>query len=103
MTLSSSSTAYSPGPISKPGDVTALGWNCQKEFILASALSTGHTIIWDLRTKSQIKTLTYAAPGLGGGGPGGNGGRGAVSSVCWHPEDVRPLCREDAFVDPRRS
>lgn len=71
--------------------MTSLAWNSQKEFILASALSTGHTIIWDLRTKTQIKTLSYTAPGLGGGGPNGNAGRGAVSSVCWHPENVRPL------------
>ena len=90
--ISSTSIHYTPGSTaSKPGDVTSLAWNNQKEYILASALSTGYTVIWDLRNKTQIRTLQYAGAGAGGGGGGGGqglGGRAAMSSVCWHPDNV---------------
>lgn len=81
-TISANSRHYTPGSTaSKPGDVTSVAWNPKAEYILASSLSSGYTIIWDLRAKKEIKTLSY------GGGPVGSS-RSSVSSVCWHPENV---------------
>jgi WD40 repeat protein len=92
-TLSSTSTHYTPGSgCSKPGDVTSLAWNSQKEHILASSLSSGYCIIWDLRSKKEIRTFQYGGAASSGGPMGavgaGAGGRVAMSSVCWHPENV---------------
>lgn len=102
-TISSSSVHYTPGSTaSKPGDVTSLAWNAQAEYILASSLSTGYTIIWDLRKKTQIRTLQYSGPSGSAGGPfgGASGSRASMSSVCWHPENVSLMACFPAASDP---
>lgn len=103
--LSATSTHYTPGSgCSKPGDVTSLAWNSQKEHILASSLSSGFCIIWDLRSKKEIRTFQYGGAASTGGPMGavgaGAGGRVAMSSVCWHPENVSLIshCAGDSLA-----
>lgn len=78
----------------KPGDITSLAWNHETPQILASSLSSGYTIIWDVRKRKHVKTLSYGGAGSTGGmsglGFGGSltGGRAAMSSVLWSPKDV---------------
>ena len=62
--------------------------------MLASASSTGYTVVWDLRGRREVIALAYGGGNIGGsGGLGGargvgiGGGRG-VSDVAWHPDNV---------------
>jgi protein transport protein SEC31 len=82
--LTNPSTPYTPGPKSqKLDDITSVGWNGQVQHILATTSSTGHTVVWDLRNRKEVMTLS--APNTGGL----NAGRRSISSVAWHPDVVR--------------
>ncbi|CAO1623334.1 unnamed protein product [Sympodiomycopsis kandeliae] len=90
---------YSPGaPSSKLDEITSLAWNSSVAHILASASSTGYTIVWDLRNKREVVQLSYGG-GVGTAGAGHlqngaggaasaltPGGRRGMSAVAWHPE-----------------
>jgi hypothetical protein len=94
--LKDPSAPYSPGTrSSKLEDVTALAWNVQVPHVLATASTTGYTVVWDLRGKREVVALTYGGgPGAMGGPVGGGGmslgGRRGMSDVAWHPNNVCP-------------
>lgn len=93
--LTNPSTPYTPGPKSqKLDDITSVGWNGQVQHILATTSSTGHTVVWDLRNRKEVMTLS--APNTGGL----NGGRKSISSVVWHPDVV---CFEKRREDGNRE
>lgn len=64
------------------------------QHVLASASSTGYTVVWDLRGKREVVALAYgggsaAFPGQAQNGRGlGVGSRRGMSDVAWHPENV---------------
>lgn len=82
--LTKPDTPYTPGQKSqKLDDITSVGWNGQVQHILATSSSTGHTVVWDLRNRKEVMTLS--APNTGGI----NASRRSISSVVWHPDVVR--------------
>lgn len=117
--MTSPAKPFSPGTRSRSLDsITSLAWNPSVVHILASSSNTGHTVVWDLKSKREITALSFASGGAtglgpggfgaGGGGAGGAGGLGAAgfggasgaggagvgglgghSAVKWHPENVR--------------
>ncbi|GAA5877749.1 hypothetical protein JCM8547_001527 [Rhodosporidiobolus lusitaniae] len=111
--LSQPSKPFSPGQRSRSLDsITSLAWNPSVVHILASSSNTGSTVVWDLKSKREITSLSYSGggpTGLGpggfgggglggggfggfGGGPGaGMGGLGGTSVVKWHPENPTKL------------
>ncbi|KAJ3111982.1 protein transport protein S31 [Phlyctochytrium bullatum] len=69
---------YSPGTRSqKLEDVTTLAWNRQVVYILATASNNGNTVIWDLRNRREVITLTH---------PGGR--RPPITGIAWNPDNV---------------
>jgi protein transport protein SEC31 len=82
------SKPYSPGTrSSKLDEITSLGWNRQVPHVLATASTTGYTVVWDLRNKREVVSLTYG--GAPTGGPAGSmGGRRGMSDIAWHPDNV---------------
>lgn len=85
-------------------DVSAVGWNRVVQSVLAASSVNGYTVVWDIREANgqkgrEVSALSYSGAGAGypgQGGPGyggqwgGPGGRpGGVSSVVWHPDNVR--------------
>lgn len=61
--------------------------------VLATASTTGYTVVWDLRGKREVVALTYGGgPGAMGGPLGGGGvsagGRRGMSDLAWHPNNV---------------
>ncbi|KZV73883.1 hypothetical protein PENSPDRAFT_749733 [Peniophora sp. CONT] len=90
------SKPYSPGAKSnKLEDISALAWNNQVAHVLASASTSGYTVVWDLRHKREVVALTYGAGGgpVMGGVQGGlaYGARRGMSDVAWHPENATRL------------
>ncbi|CEP18892.1 hypothetical protein [Parasitella parasitica] len=84
--LTKPDTPYTPGQKSqKLDDITSVGWNGQVQHILATSSSTGHTVVWDLRNRKEVMTLS--APNAGGL----NAGRRSISSVVWHPDVATQL------------
>ncbi|EPB88539.1 hypothetical protein HMPREF1544_04652 [Mucor circinelloides 1006PhL] len=84
--LTKPDTPYTPGQKSqKLDDITSVGWNGQVQHILATSSSTGHTVVWDLRNRKEVMTLS--APNTGGI----NAGRRSISSVVWHPDVATQL------------
>ncbi|KAK4520675.1 uncharacterized protein ATC70_006553 [Mucor velutinosus] len=84
--LTKPDTPYTPGQKSqKLDDITSVGWNGQVQHILATSSSTGHTVVWDLRNRKEVMTLS--APNTGGI----NTGRRSISSVVWHPDVATQL------------
>ncbi|KAI9476117.1 MAG: hypothetical protein EXX96DRAFT_575849 [Benjaminiella poitrasii] len=84
--LTNPNTPYSPGPKSqKLEDITSVGWNGQVQHILATSSATGHTVVWDLRNRKEVMTLS--APNMGGI----NASRRSISSVVWHPDVATQL------------
>ncbi|KAG8835102.1 protein transport protein S31 [Serendipita sp. 399] len=78
---------YSPGSrSSRLDEITALSWNTGVQQILATASSTGFTVVWDLRGKREVVALSYSA----GGGPMQSSRRGQ-SAVAWHPNNSTRL------------
>ena len=76
---------------SKLEDVTALAWNVQVAHVLATASTTGYTVVWDLRGQREVVALTYGGAGNMGGPMGGGmnmGGRRGMSDIAWHPMNV---------------
>jgi protein transport protein SEC31 len=81
--LTKPDTPYSPGAkSSKLEDITSVGWNGQVQHILATSSSTGHTVVWDLRNRREVMTLSAPISG------GINAGHRSISSVVWHPDNV---------------
>jgi hypothetical protein len=82
--LTSLAKPFSPGTRSRSLDsITSLAWNPSVVHILASSSNTGHTVVWDLKSKREITALSFAsggATGLGaaGFGSGPGGGLGAA-------------------------
>eukprot|EP00047_Mylnosiga_fluctuans_P021472 m.105110 g.105110 ORF g.105110 m.105110 type:complete len:1295 (+) comp8909_c0_seq2:143-4027(+) len=67
-----------PGPKPYPADdVSAVAWNRQVQYILASAAATGRTILWDLRMSKPI--ITLSDPKM------------HTRSLCWHPDQATQL------------
>jgi len=56
------------------GEVTALGWNSSVPYILATALTAGSVVVWDLKESKPWCTLRDAH-------------RASVSDLAWNPED----------------
>ncbi|KAI7903232.1 uncharacterized protein BX663DRAFT_551537 [Cokeromyces recurvatus] len=84
--LTNPNTPYTPGPKSqKLEDITSVGWNGQVQHILATSSATGHTVVWDLRNRKEVMTLS--APNMGGI----NASRRSISSVVWHPDVATQL------------
>lgn len=95
-------------------DVSAVGWNRVVQSVLAASSTNGYTVVWDIREANgqkgrEVSALSYSGAAMGypgqPGGPGyggqwgGPGGRpGGVSSVVWHPENVRPVLPRDSPV-----
>ena len=59
---------------------------------------SGYTVVFDLKNKREVVSLSYAgaAPGLGQqapwmGQPGAGGRRSPVSAVAWHPSNPTKL------------
>lgn len=78
--LNNLSKSYSPGNRSQRlEDVTALAWNRQVFYILASASNNGSTVVWDLRNRKEIICLAHPA------------GRRPISSMAWHPDNPTQL------------
>ena len=63
-------------------DITSVGWNGQVQHILATSSSNGHTVVWDLRNRKEVMTLSAPNSGV-------ISGRKNISSVVWHPDVVR--------------
>ncbi|KAJ1566259.1 protein transport protein S31, partial [Cladochytrium tenue] len=75
--LEDPSKPYSPGTRSQRlEDVSALAWNRQVFYILATGSNNGNSVIWDLRNRKEIICLTHP------------GGRRSISSLAWHPDNV---------------
>lgn len=80
--LTKPDTPYNPGPkSSKLDDITSVGWNGQVQHILATSSSNGHTVVWDLRNRKEVMTLSAPNTGV-------ISGRKTISSVAWHPDVV---------------
>jgi protein transport protein SEC31 len=103
-------TPYSPGPTKSSklvgADVTCVAWNRCVPHILASTSSNGVTVVWDLKNRREVFSLT--APGAAGGapmamsgsnaqtiapntpsiivGPGAGGARRQGVVAAWHPD-----------------
>lgn len=72
------SQPYSPSAnkSSKLEDITDLAWNRIVPHILATASSSGYTVVWDLKGRKEV--LQLAAPGQ----------RLSTSAIAWNPENV---------------
>lgn len=79
--LNNLSLPYAPSATksAKLEDVADLAWNRVVPHILATASTSGHTVIWDL--KSRKEALTLMPP---------SGQRFSISSLAWNPENVFP-------------
>ncbi|KAI0052035.1 hypothetical protein FA95DRAFT_1554003 [Auriscalpium vulgare] len=89
--LKDPSKPYSPGArSSKLDEITALAWNNQVPHVLATASSTGYTVVWDLRGKREVVALAYGG-GTGTLAGGASGGRRGMSDVAWHPDNATRL------------
>lgn len=66
-------------------DITNVGWNGQVSHILATTSNSGHTVVWDLRNKKEVMTLTYSGQNLGGISAGNRRG---ITTLAWHPDVV---------------
>ncbi|ORE07814.1 WD40 repeat-like protein [Rhizopus microsporus var. microsporus] len=83
--LTKPDTPYNPGPkSSKLDDITSVGWNGQVQHILATSSSNGHTVVWDLRNRKEVMTLSAPNSGV-------ISGRKNISSVVWHPDVATQL------------
>ncbi|KAJ2547933.1 protein transport protein S31, partial [Coemansia sp. RSA 1933] len=82
--------SYSPGPRSQRLDnITDLAWNNQVQHILATASNTGAVVVWDLRTRREA--ISFASPGVIGGGSMGGSGRAGISATEWNPASPTQL------------
>lgn len=82
---------YTPGNRSKYlEEISHLAWNNQVQHILATSSNTGHTVVWDLKFKREVTTLSYSAPDSVVGLSSGVGRRGATA-VAWNPDLVFTL------------
>jgi len=87
--LKDPSKPYTPTPGStstKLDEITSVAWNQQVQYVLAGASSTGYTVVWDLRGKREVVALAYTGPGNAV-----QGNRKGMSSIAWHPNNVRLL------------
>jgi protein transport protein SEC31 len=81
--LTNPNTPYKPGPKSqKVDDLTSVGWNGQVQHILATTSVTGNTVVWDLRNRKEVMTLSALNNGEL------HSGRKSLSAVAWHPDAV---------------
>jgi protein transport protein SEC31 len=60
-------------------EMTDVAWNCQVQHILATSASNGYTVVWDLRNKKEILTLS-------------SNQSHSISSIAWHPSVVNVIC-----------
>jgi len=63
---------------------------------LATSSTTGFTVVWDLKSKREVLTLSYPGAGVGGMGSMGNLGqmgasRRGITAIAWNPDVVRIL------------
>lgn len=71
---------YTPGTKSQRlEDITTLAWNRQVAYILATASNNGSTVLWDLRHKKELITLTHP------------GGRKPITALAWNPVEATQL------------
>ncbi|KAF9543707.1 protein transport protein S31 [Mortierella hygrophila] len=81
---------YTPGTRSaKLEDITCVAWNNHVQHILATSSTTGYTVVWDLKAKREVLTLSY--PGASVGGSMGNLGqmgasRRGITAIAWNPD-----------------
>lgn len=57
-------------------DITDLAWNRIVPHILATASNSGHTVVWDLKSRKEV--LQLSTPGQ----------RLSMSAIAWNPENV---------------
>ncbi|CAO3611688.1 unnamed protein product [Cunninghamella blakesleeana] len=80
---------FTPGSRSMSmDDITNVGWNGQVSHILATTSNSGHTVVWDLRNKKEVMTLTYSGQNLGGISAGNRRG---ITTLAWHPDVATQL------------
>ena len=81
----------------EPIDAYVTAVNPSVAHVLATSSSSGHAVVFDLKNKREVCSLSYTGSGanqLGQQGwtPQGMGGRkAAVSAVAWHPENPTKL------------
>ncbi|KAI7870467.1 hypothetical protein BDF14DRAFT_97344 [Spinellus fusiger] len=85
--LSTPNKPHNPGAArsNKLDDITSVGWNNQVAHILATSSTTGYTVVWDLRSRKEVMSLSYT------GQHAGNVGRRGTSAVAWHPDAATQL------------
>ncbi|KAJ3023627.1 protein transport protein S31 [Thoreauomyces humboldtii] len=78
--LTNPTSPYTPGAKSQRlEDVTVLQWNRQVPYILATASNNGNTVLWDLRHKREIASLSHP------------GGRKPITAIAWNPSTPTQL------------
>lgn len=62
------------------------------QHILATSSTTGYTVVWDLKSKREVLTLSYPGASVGGGSMGNLGQMGAsrrgITAIAWNPDVV---------------
>ncbi|CCD22445.1 Sec31p NDAI_0A02880 [Naumovozyma dairenensis CBS 421] len=87
-------TPQAPGvPLSQIAEITSLAWNKSLAHVFASAGSTTHASIWDLKAKKEVIHLNYTSPTTGL--------KPQLSVVEWHPmNSTRVATATGADKDP---
>ncbi|KAG0346435.1 protein transport protein S31 [Podila humilis] len=82
---------YTPGTRStKLDDITCVAWNNHVQHILATSSTTGYTVVWDLKSKREVLTLSY--PGASVTGSMSNlaqmaaPSRRGITAIAWNPD-----------------
>ncbi|KAJ3413614.1 protein transport protein S31 [Chytridiales sp. JEL 0842] len=74
--LTNPTKPYSPGARSmKLEDITTLSWSRHHFYILATASNNGNTVLWDLRNRRELPSLSHP------------GGRRTITGVAWNPDN----------------
>ncbi|KAF9439350.1 protein transport protein S31 [Entomortierella beljakovae] len=79
---------YTPGSRStKLEDITCVAWNNHVQHILATSSTTGYTVVWDLKSKREVLTLSAAASmgSMNNLGQMGASRRG-ITAIAWNPD-----------------
>lgn len=86
---------YTPGTRStKLDDITCVAWNNHVQHILATSSTTGYTVVWDLKSKREVLTLSYPGASVSGMGSMNNlaqmgaPSRRGITAIAWNPDVV---------------
>lgn len=71
---------YSPGTRSnKLEDISAVSWNRGFASVMATASNNGTTVVWDLRSRTEVLALPHPA------------GRRMITGLAWNPDEAMQL------------